>query len=706
MNERPQSIRSRVDAVTVFRLGAEVCRVAELDTPGALPAELLLSGLPLQLRDDTVRIEVEATAAGACPSAVGLRLALAPPPPDPALPPAPDEELRGAQAQLRAAQRQRERIVAQRDAIAQLESPPRPEPAEGAAPLPSPSGSRLALLSFRRRAWARLEEALASTSELVRQAQEALDVLEARRDAQHRRRQLRPHELRKEARIRLVLPGCEGPVAPRLRVVIRYLVPAARWAPAYSLALAPGASTAGLDMRALVCQRSGEDWGGASLTLSTADALGWSELPELKALRIGRAQPSPRRSGWRRAPEGSEALYADYEAAAGPPPQAAPAPVAEPSAPPPAPPPEPSAMFQAAEAQAFDLEERSAPPPRRAKRARSPRAAMACSASNSAVPHAPLPGTYGAGGSPIGQASPPSPPEPHADRDLLDYDGLRMAGPQEPGRGRLRPVSQHRRYLELLTAAQRAIIPHARELDGWVAEQVHRTELAPLPAGHQAPGRLDAFDHCWRCEARVDVPGDGRFHSVPVLRCRAESHIGYVSVPRETPEVFRSVALVNPLQAPLLAGPVDVTMAGDYLLSAALESVPAGGRTELGLGVEQALRVARNTRFSEHQRGVVSRQLELAHELDFELRNLLDHPVELELRERIPVSREGDEELAIETRSVEPPWEPWEQERAPLRGAYRWRVRIDPGQVRQVRASYTVTIAAKHELAGGNRRED
>src|SRR5690606_4333244 len=44
----------------------------------------------------------------------------------------------------------------------------------------------------------------------------------------------------------------------------------------------------------------------------------WTELPELKALRLGRAQPHAP-TGWCKPPEGAEALYRDRDAVLGQP---------------------------------------------------------------------------------------------------------------------------------------------------------------------------------------------------------------------------------------------------------------------------------------------------------------------------------------------------------------------------------------------------
>jgi hypothetical protein len=41
--------------------------------------------------------------------------------------------------------------------------------------------------------------------------------------------------------------------------------------------------------------------------------MAWCELPELASLRLGRAQPVIRKSGWRKPPIGAEVLFEDFD---------------------------------------------------------------------------------------------------------------------------------------------------------------------------------------------------------------------------------------------------------------------------------------------------------------------------------------------------------------------------------------------------------
>ncbi len=726
MSDAPATVSSQIDRVTVFRFGAEVRRVAELLLPSSYPAEIRISGLPLQLRDETMQLAVEPlgdTPAEACPQAVDLRVALEPPPPDPSLPPATDEELRQAQRQVRRRQSAAKHLEVQLAAIDELASPTRPSGAEGEPPPASPTLARLALLEFQRSEQDRLYDALADAREELRLAQEALGALQARRHSQQQRRQLEPHELRKEARVTLRAPGSASVSTGSCRIVLSYLVPAARWAPAYSLRIDTHQQRATINLRAHVCQLTDEDWRGVQLVLSTADAMRWAELPKLHALRIGRAQPPSPRTGWRPPPQGVEALFEDWLRAkalapspggassppAPPPPQASPTPRSEPS---PVCEPEEEAMEMELAAECAPARSKRRAVLSRAPAAPAPKsssffgaslapaaAQVAAPAATSAYGDAPIAGAVTGGG------PPPPPPAIEAGRDLLNYDGLRMPPPEHPRRGHLEAIDSLEAYQELLTDTMRESLPGGAALHAHTRDAAERVRLRALGTGLQAPASIDAYDHAWWGELPVDVPSDGSFHSVPVLGAHAPARIHHIAVPRETQEVFRAVRMDNPLQAPLLPGPVDVYLDGDYLLAASVGSVPAGGEIELGLGVEQGIRVSRNTRYAESQRGVVSRHQDLVHELEIELRNLLACPAEIEVRERVPVHQEDDEDVAIELRQVQPAWEAWEQPRAPMKGAHRWRLTIEPGQVRQLRATYVVTISPKHELVGGNRRE-
>jgi hypothetical protein len=713
-----------VESVTVFRRGAAVRRAFEL--PSGV-SRVALGPLPRALDDGSVRVQ---TSVGA--SVRELRVELAVFAPDAALAAADSEALEAARLELARAEAKVATLQGSLQSIAAITMPSRSR-AERGEPGEIPSDARLKLARFRAERANATRTALLDAEEALARARDRVAVEEERERRATSARRTRVDELRK--RVELVL---SEPTEAGARLVLEYAVPGAGWAPSYALRFDAAMTTATLERRAYVAQRSGEDWSVARLALSTAEPTRWTELPDLPSLRIGRRQSAPARRGWRAPPTGADALFADYDAAfaeptrtggssltqagsvtkealdelrrlaessvmvadmdddeavAGAPPP--PMPQSMPFGPPPGAPPPP----------------RGAPTPMAPMAAAMPaRAAMAPMAKKSRG----LLGGFGGGGGPeleegfadLGAplAEPPAPSGVAIDVELLVYARLRLAAIDGPSRGKLMPTGRVGALAEAL--GDRVVGDLGASL---IEAERAASRLAPVPPGATLASAVDGFDHAFEVGSRVDVPSDGAWHGVRIgdeeLPCEAK----LVVVPRESDDVFRFVQLAVK-GAPLLRGPVDVFVGDRYLLARELGPTSTGGSLRLGLGVEPGVRVARNVRFEERSAGLMGRALELVHDVEVELRSSLTSVATIEVRERVPTTREGDDEIEVREDEVSPTWERWEPDAndAPqgrFDGGRRWRVKLEPGATRTLRARWVIRIAAKNELVGGNRRE-
>ncbi|HJN72602.1 MAG TPA: DUF4139 domain-containing protein [Myxococcota bacterium] len=678
------NISSTLESVQVYRQGALITRRAELAEP---TEQVVLEGLPLSLLDSTLRVELTGESP---PQAVDLQLTLqVPAEQDPDRPPAHDQALQAARLDVHLAEATLERLHSQQARVSAIELTERPEPEDAPVP-PPPVEARVALLHFRSEQLRALEPQLAQARDALRHAREHQEELEEARRQRTEARKARQDELRKAAVVQL--RGGEGACTLRLS----YRVPGARWAPAYSLRLNAEMSSAELEVRALIAQRTGEDWDQARVTLSTALAQSWAELPELPSLRIGRAQAPPSRSGWREAPEGAQTLLADYR-------RAYPVPAAEPEAEAAdSPAPLDDAFFgmeQAAEEVSSPSEPPPAPSPAPVQRSRSSRRPhkakkKSMPAFSRGGPSGGAPAPQAAAAMP-GRAEAPPPPRPlMADADQLDYARLRLS------QGSVRLVQKTRVEimveLSAVTAVNLAPLTRASSLARSAGDQ--------LPAGHTLARSDDGFDHAWVASHPLSVPSDGAWHSLPLRTESARVSPRFVCVPRISEQVFRTVEWINPLKAPLLRGPCDVLVDGGWLLTTELASTPPEGMVELGLGVEQSIKVSRNARYREESSGLLNRTQDLHHEVDIELRNLRGTPASIEIRERLPAAGENDDDVSVDLLHVEPQWESWEQD-PPIEGSHRWRVELASGQARTLALHYVVHLPSEHELSGGNRRE-
>lgn len=736
----------------VYRRGARVVRVADI-LPGPLPQTVRVGGLPLGLSDSSVRARVEPVESnGAVPVAFDLRVALDVPDADPSLPPADDAELEDARREVR----RRERLVAQiQRELARLDRLAlvnRPKGEKGQRPPASPVAARRGLVRFRVERERALREELRVAQDELDKAERRRDVLQDRARRSSKARQAREHELRKAVVVSL---GGAKDAASRSRLVIEYQVPGACWAPVYTVKLDDGMTGAALAARAVVAQNTGEDWTAVAMTLSTAEATAWTELPELASIRIGRAQPRAPKLGWRPPPSGVDELYRDWDRAFASRVQVVGAasittevttPMAISAGPTGGLQPDQDEEFDDSETlvdrkvampppapQAMPLRAPGGPPMQATtmpvSRARAAGPMSAAAAGAAAVFAAPVAVAKTLAAKKKGaqtregrdteqmfmelekEAAPREPEEAGETRvgdELLRYGDLRMPAAGAPRRGHLVPAERSTIYLELLVE-QRVQL----RFDVMTAIERSRqraTEVANrLPPGCQLAWS-DAFDYAYPAAARVDVPSDGDFHSIPLADRKTGCEPRYVVVPRESTDVFRTASVENPLEAPLLPGPIDVYLRGDFLLTSRLDFTPPRGRFALGLGVEQAIKVARNTRYREEAAGLMGGALLLQHQISVEVKNNLPRPAPVEVRERVPVTVEGDDDVEVKLGSASPAWEEWKQDKenpgeAELKGGRRWRVTVPAGGKQELRAEYEVKISSKQELVGGNRRE-
>ncbi|SEQ38078.1 DUF4139 domain-containing protein [Streptomyces radiopugnans] len=696
-------LESALESVVVHAVGAVCVRRARCVLPPGPPAapdaavRVRVEGLPIALYDHSLRGRVVS-------GPPGLRVTdarvvrVAAPRQDRELP-ALRLELEEAEDRLDRLRERRDRLAEEVGRVAELRAvppqqrrgdPPRWAPVESLLALANFVDGRLALLHERLRAVeAELSGAEYEVGVLVHRLEAASSALPAARAGESAAAVLtleRPGEAAEHAGSRDEQDSAEA------ELEVEYHVPGATWSPVYQLRLDDAASGSGsgsggtLVLRACVAQRTGEDWTGVRLGLSTADLLRRTDVPRLRSLRIGRRQEEPAARGWREPPPGLEELFAGYDAAVPPGPLPAPVPARAGGAPPP---------VSAAPVPGAAAEPETG---RTLPEAHHGFAAYGAPAAASApAPLAPAsPGGLRAAAR-AAAVSPPSPPPPPGPAEgMLDYSGLTLAGPDEPGRrGRLRPAPDERGT---------AVAEHRRR-----AESVAR--LARPSHAVDVRQSAGSFHHRYDTAAPVDVAADGAWHTVPVREIPVETVPEYVCVPSVDQTVYGTVLLTNASGHPLPAGPADVVVDGGFVLTTPLPTLAPGECRRVGTGAVESVKAARRTRLRESTAGLRGGTTVLDHTVEVELANRLAHRITVEVRERVPVGT--DKEVRIEERPAEPPWtaadgpldDPDGGDGRHVRGVRIWRVELEPGRTTVLRGGYEVRIPAGKALVGGNRRD-
>ncbi|MFF5725036.1 DUF4139 domain-containing protein [[Kitasatospora] papulosa] len=166
--------------------------------------------------------------------------------------------------------------------------------------------------------------------------------------------------------------------------------------------------------------------------------------------------------------------------------------------------------------------------------------------------------------------------------------------------------------------------------------------------------------------------------------------------------VYASLTLSNSSDQALLAGPVEVTVDDDFLLTAALPTLAPGGVRRVGLGPVEGVQVIRRTTLHESTSGMRNSTTVLDHRVHVELANRLAGPVTVEVRERVPVT--SDPDVRIEERSDWTEPEAGSGQDHPAAGTRIRRVDLPAGGTAELDGGYEIRIPANRTVVGGNRR--
>lgn len=269
---------SRIDAVTVYRTSARVTRAAKVEVPQGA-ARVLLEGLPAGLEDDSLRVEGR----GARARVFGVTV----------------ERVTGAEAALAEARAAEEKVERLQEDDRGLEDRVKAAQArvEFVRSLRSTyseeRAKNLAVRGVPAKEWSEL--AAFVSGELSLASAEIRKAETARRDLAKRLAQARADLEKVQAKrgktTKTVAVEVEAERGGTLELGVSYVVPAAGWLPIWDARLVPEASTLELAFQGSVWQRSGEDWQGVKLAVSTAQPARGLFVPELEPHYLARAEP-------------------------------------------------------------------------------------------------------------------------------------------------------------------------------------------------------------------------------------------------------------------------------------------------------------------------------------------------------------------------------------------------------------------------------
>jgi len=197
----------------------------------------------------------------------------------------------------------------------------------------------------------------------------------------------------------------------------------------------------------------------------------------------------------------------------------------------------------------------------------------------------------------------------------------------------------------------------------------------------------------YQVQRPLAVPADGGPQKTSIARFELDATLDHLTVPVLAPEAYLRATAVNTSSLLLLPGPARVFHGTQFTGETTLETVAAGEEIELQLGVDDQVRVERQLRRRSTGKAVIggTRTIDIGYEITVE--NHRRGPARVTVKDRIPVSADGDIKVRLREASPAP------AEQTDL-GELSWELRLDAGKSAAVRYRFTVEHPAQVTVTG------
>jgi uncharacterized protein (TIGR02231 family) len=183
-----------------------------------------------------------------------------------------------------------------------------------------------------------------------------------------------------------------------------------------------------------------------------------------------------------------------------------------------------------------------------------------------------------------------------------------------------------------------------------------QAELAQeADAGYQA-ARVDSSGAAvtYTVPDKVSIPDDGAPHKVSVASFALVPRLDYISAPKIVEAAYRRAKLINDSSYVLLPGQASLYQGEEFIGSTPLELTASQGEIELYLGVDDRLKIKRELKRRDVDKRLIGGKRHIVYGYETSLENLLAVPVQVTLKDNIPVSRQEDIKVRLEYTEPKP----------------------------------------------------
>lgn len=190
----------------------------------------------------------------------------------------------------------------------------------------------------------------------------------------------------------------------------------------------------------------------------------------------------------------------------------------------------------------------------------------------------------------------------------------------------------------------------------------------------------------------LDIPSDGTGHGTVVAIEQLPVSLEYMAIPKLSPSVFLKSEMINKGPYPLLPGKVNTFVGTRYTGSSRLKKIAAGEKFDLFFGSDDQVTVTREE-LKQHKDAGLFGKNRVSYRYRIELGNFRKEPLNLTLRDQLPVA--GDEEIKVSLE--EPSIKPAEIKSD---GTIIWKTPLLAGEKKELTFGILVEYPKEKEITG------
>ena len=172
---------------------------------------------------------------------------------------------------------------------------------------------------------------------------------------------------------------------------------------------------------------------------------------------------------------------------------------------------------------------------------------------------------------------------------------------------------------------------------------------------------------------------------VPYLEVEVPVRFAYESAPVLSQLFYLIGTGNNPLDRPLLAGPMAIFVGPDFVGESVLDKRPSGSPMRFELGIDRQVEIRRQIERRRDTSGLMRRRYNYTYDVTLYVANRKPREVEAIIVDRIPYRPDKETSVEVKELSAQPaPAKQWD-------GLRRWEMKLASGETREIKFSYELS---------------